>query len=98
MTRIKHILDLMEQVLKDLESTNDLGLVSSKYGVPNHAIYRFRRERLKAPEVSKDKKIKELSQELADKDLEKKILRELLREKLKGLPTDHEFIPVRKPN
>jgi transposase-like protein len=86
MTRTKHSSDLIEQVLKDLESTNDLGLVSRKHGVPTHAFYRFRRERLKGPEVSKDKKIKELSQELADKDLENKILRELKKETNQVMP------------
>lgn len=37
MTRTKYSSDLIEQVLKDLESRNDLALVSRKHGVPTHA-------------------------------------------------------------
>ena len=70
MGREKYSAELIEQVIKDFKSTNDVNLISQKYGVPIHAIYRFRRKKLKAPEVSKDKKIKELSKEVADKELE----------------------------
>jgi hypothetical protein len=66
MARAKYSPELIEQVLKDFESTRDINLVSQKHGVPTHAIYRFRGDKLNAPEISKDKKIKEL----ADKDLE----------------------------
>ena len=60
----KYSPELIEQVLKELESTGDIELVSRKHNVPTHAIYRHRRERLKAPSTSKDNRIKELSKEL----------------------------------
>ena len=88
MGREKYSTELIEQVIKDFKSTNDVNLISQKHGVPIHAIYRFRREKLKAPEVSKDKKIKELSKEVADKELEIKILRELLKKTYQVMPIE----------
>lgn len=88
MSRVKYTPELIGQVLKDLESSGDVNLVSQKHGVPTHAIYRFRRNKLNAPEISKDKKIKELSKELADKDLENQILRELLKKTYQVMPID----------
>jgi hypothetical protein len=88
MSQIKYSPELIEQVLKDFESTNDINLVCHKHKIPAHAVYRFRRDRLKAPEISKDKKIRELSKELADKDLEVKILRELLKKTYQVMPID----------
>jgi hypothetical protein len=88
MSQIKYSPELIEQVLKDFESTNDVSLVSQKHKIPAHAVYRFRRDRLKAPEISKDKKIRELTRELADKDLENKILRELLKKTYQVMPID----------
>ncbi len=83
MKNIKYSPELIEQVLKDLESTSDAALVAQRHGVPKHAVYRFRCDKMKGPEISKDKKIKELSRQLADKDLETKILRELLKKLIK---------------
>lgn len=88
MGREKYSSELIEQVLKDLESTGDVSLVSQKHSIPAHAIYRFRREKLKAPEISKDKKIKVLSKELAEKDLENQILRELLKKTYQVMPIE----------
>jgi hypothetical protein len=76
---MKYIPELRTQVLNDLEQTQDVKLVSDRYGVPAHAIYRMRRERLASLEESKEKKIRELAQELKEKYLEIKILRELLK-------------------
>jgi predicted RNase H-like nuclease (RuvC/YqgF family) len=88
MSQIKYSPELIEQVLKDLESTKDVSLICQKHKIPAHAVYRFRRDKLKAPEISKDKKIRELSKELADKDLEVKILRELLKKTYQVMPID----------
>lgn len=86
MAKTKYKPELIEQALADLESTGDVSSVAQKYNIPVHAIYRFRRDKLKAPELSKDKKIKELSKELADKDLENQILRELLKKTYQVMP------------
>lgn len=88
MSKVKYSPELIEQVLKDLKATNDLKLVSRKYSIPTHAIYRFRRDNLNAPEISKDKKIRELSKELVEKDLENKILRELLKKTYQVMPIE----------
>lgn len=90
MGRLKYSSELIEQVLGDLTATGDIQLVSKKHGIPTYAIYRFRREKLKAPEISKDKKIRELSKELADKDLENKILRELLKKTYQVMPIEFQ--------
>ncbi len=88
MAREKYSIELISQVLKDFSSTGDVNLASQKYGVPTHAIYRFRRDTLKSPEISKDKKIKKHTQELADKDLENQILRELLKKTYQVMPIE----------
>ena len=88
MSRLKYSPELVAQALNDLESTGDVNLVSQKYQIPNHAIYRFRRDKLKAPEISKERKIKELSQKLADKDLENRILRELFKKTYQVMPIE----------
>ena len=88
MSRRKYTEELIEIVLKDLESTADPQAVSERHNVPVHAIYRFRRERLAAPEISKDKKIRELTKELQDKELETRILRELLKKTYQVMPIE----------
>jgi hypothetical protein len=86
MPKTKYKPELIEQALADFESTGDVSSVSQKYKIPIHAIYRFRRDKLKAPELSKDKKIKELTKEVSDKDLEIQILRELLKKTYQVMP------------
>jgi transposase-like protein len=88
MGKIKYSEELVKQVLSDFESTGDVHLVSKKHGVPAYAIYRFRRRTLKTPEASKDKKIKELTKELANKELENKVLRELLKKTYQVMPIE----------
>jgi predicted RNase H-like nuclease (RuvC/YqgF family) len=88
MAKNKYSPALIEQVLKELDITGDIELVSRKHNVPPHAIYRFRREKLKAPSASKENRIKELSKELAEKDLEIKILRELLKKTYQVMPIE----------
>jgi transposase-like protein len=88
MSYLKYSPELIEQVLKDLQSVKDVNIVSEKHGIPPHAIYRFRRDKLKSPEISKDKKIKELTTELQKKDLEVRILRELLKKTYQVMPID----------
>ena len=90
MSRKKYSPELIAQVLNDLNSTGDINIVSQKHGVPVHAIYRFRRDSLKEPEVAKEKKIKELTKELADKDLENRILRELLKKTYQVMPNESQ--------
>lgn len=51
------------RVIKDFEATGDAKLVADKHSIPEHAVYRIRREQLVSPEVFKDKKIRELTQE-----------------------------------
>lgn len=86
MAKTKYKPELIEQALADLESTGDAASVAQKHNIPVHAIYRFRRDKLKAPELSKDKKIKELAKEVSDKDLEIQILRELLKKTYQVMP------------
>lgn len=88
MSKIKYTPELRAQIIKDLESTNDVKLVAKKHSVPEHAVYRIKRENLRAPEIAKEKKIKQLTKELADKDLENQILRELLKKTYQVMPID----------
>lgn len=88
MPKVRYSPELKRQALKDFLDTKDVVLVSKKLGIPAHAIYRFKREELTAPEVNKEKKIKELNSELAKKDLENKILRELLKKTYQVMPIE----------
>ena len=80
--------ELRRQVLKDLNDLKSIPLVARKHGIPVHAIYRFRKEDLHSPELNKDKKIRELRSELDDKELEIKILRDLLKKTYQVMPTE----------
>ena len=84
----KYSPELRAQVIKDFDQTADAKLVASKHSIPEHAVYRIRREQLASPGLSKDKKIRELSQELQKKDLEVRILRELLKKTYQVMPID----------
>lgn len=84
----KYSPELRAQVIKDFELTGDAKLVAAKHAIPEHAVYRIRREQLATPEVSKDKKIRELTQDLQKKDLENRILRELLKKTYQVMPID----------
>ena len=88
MSRVKYSPEQRTQALKELEECKDVDLVSRKLDIPKHAIYRFRREQLKSPQESKDKQIKLLNQELKEKDLEVRILRELLKKTYQVIPID----------
>ena len=88
MAEPKYSPELRDQVVKDFAATHDAAAVAAKHAIPEHAVYRFRREQLASPEVSKDKKIRELSQELQKKDLENRILRELLKKTYQVMPID----------
>ena len=81
--------ELRAQVIKDFEQTSDAKLVAAHHSFPEHAVYRIRREQLASPVLSKDKKIRELSQELQKKDLEVRIL--ILRELQK---TTYQVMPI----
>jgi hypothetical protein len=80
--------ELRRQVLKDLNDLKSVPLVAKKHGIPVHAIYRFRKEDFHSPELNKDKKIRELRSELDDKELEIKILRDLLKKTYQVMPTE----------
>lgn len=80
--------ELRRQVLKDLEELKSVPLVAKKHGIPAHAIYRFKKDELHAPEVNKDKKIRELRTQLDEKDLENKILRDLLKKTYQVMPIE----------
>jgi hypothetical protein len=88
MSKKRYSPELRRQVLKDLEEIKDPGLVAKKLNIPVHAVYRFKREELSAPEVNKEKKIKELNAELVRKELENKILRELLKKTYQVMPIE----------
>lgn len=90
MAKEKYSPELKEQVLKDLDEVGDIGLVCQRHNVPKHAVYRFRRERLKCPSINKDQKIKSLNKELKDKELENRILRELLKKTYQVMPIELE--------
>lgn len=88
MSREKYSPELKAQILKDLEETRDVGLVSQRHGVPRHAIYRFKRDALIPPGVNKDKLLKQKEKELQDMELENKILRELLKKTYQVMPIE----------
>jgi transposase-like protein len=88
MSHNKYSPELRAQVIKDFEQTADAKLVAARHSIPEHAVYRIRREQLASPGLSKDKKIRELSQELQKKDLEVRILRELLKKTYQVMPID----------
>jgi uncharacterized coiled-coil DUF342 family protein len=50
--------------------------------------YRFKKDELHAPEVNKDKKIRELHSKLDEKELEIKILRDLLKKTYQVMPIE----------
>lgn len=56
----KYLEEQREQALKELEACGDINLVSRKLNIPTHAIYRFRREKLKS-QVSQAQEIKRLT-------------------------------------
>jgi len=80
--------ELRRQVLKDLDELKLATLVAKKHGIPVHAIYRFKREEQYSPELNKDKKIKELRNQLDEKELEVRILRDLLKKTYQVIPTE----------
>lgn len=80
--------ELRRQVLKDLDELKLATLVAKKHGIPVHAIYRFKREEQYSPELNKDKKIKELRNQLDEKELEVRILRDLLKKTYQVMPTE----------
>lgn len=80
--------ELRRQVLKDLEELKSVPLVAKKHGIPVHSIYRFKKDEQHAPEINKDKKIKELRTQLDEKELENKILRDLLKKTYQVMPTE----------
>ena len=84
----KYSPELKEQVLKDLDEVGDINVVCQKHNIPKHAVYRFRRDRLKSPILNKDRTIKELNKELREKNLENQILRELLKKTYQVMPID----------
>ena len=84
----KYSEELKVQVLKGLAELGDTKLVADRYSIPTWVVRRFKREGLKQPEISKDKKIKELSTELEKKELENKILRELLKKTYQAMPIE----------
>lgn len=88
MAKEKYSPELKEQVLKDLDEIGDINVVCQKHNVPKHAVYRFRRSRLNSPSLNKDKQIKSLSKELREKDLENRILRELLKKTYQVMPIE----------
>lgn len=89
MGQIKYSPDRIDSVLKDLKETGDIDAVSERHQIPKHAIYRYRRLRENIPRENKDKQIKQLSKELKEKDLENKILRELLKKTYQVLPIEY---------
>lgn len=90
MAKEKYSPELKEQVLKDLDEVGEIDLVCQRHNVPKHAVYRFRRERLKSPSINKDQQIKSLNKELKDKELENRILRELLKKTYQVMPIELE--------
>lgn len=88
MAKKRYSPELRRQVLKDFNETKDAALVAEKLGIPIHVVYRFKREEQSAPEINKDKKIKELRTQLDEKELEVKILRELLKKTYQVMPIE----------
>jgi hypothetical protein len=83
----KYSEELKVQVLKSLEEVGDAKAVAERHNNPVWVVRRFRREKLKSPEINKDKKIKQLTQQLKDKELENLILRELLKKTYQAMPS-----------
>ena len=90
MAKEKYSSELKEQVLKDLDEVGEIDLVCQRHNVPKHAVYRFRRARLKSPSINKEQQIKSLNKELKEKDLENRILRELLKKTYQVMPIELE--------
>jgi hypothetical protein len=83
----KYSEELKVQVLKSLEEVGDAKAVAERHHIPVWVVRRFRREKLKSPEINKDKKIKQLTQQLKDKELENLVLRELLKKTYQVMPS-----------
>ena len=54
MSQNKYSPELRAQVIKDFENTSDAKLVAARHSIPEHAVYRIRREQLASPGLSKD--------------------------------------------
>lgn len=83
----KYSQELKAQILKDLEEVGDVKTVAARYQISVWAVRRFRREKLRAPEISKDKKIKQLTKQLKEKEFENMVLRELLKKTYQVMPS-----------
>jgi len=71
--------DVREQVMREVEDTGDLPAVALKHAIPVGTIHHWLSKRKNAGKLAKERDFKALKRELADKDLEVQILRELLK-------------------
>ena len=71
--------ELKEKVLREARETGNIGLVADKYEINRPTVYSWiKNDKYKEKNQTK-KSIKTLEKELAEKGLENKILRELLK-------------------
>ena len=68
-----------EQILKEVGDTGNAKLVAAKHGIPASTVHTWTRKSKNAAVTSREKSVKQLKKELADKDLENKILKDLLK-------------------
>lgn len=74
-----HDLDFKMKVLKEAEEVRNVSLVARKYSLKPSTVFTWKKSLEGKERLSKEKGIKELKRELADKELENQILKELLK-------------------
>ena len=83
----KYSEELKVQVLKSLDEVGDTKAVAQRHQIPVWVVRKFRREHLRSPEINKDKKIKQLAQQLKDKEFENEVPGELLKKTYQVMPS-----------
>ena len=72
-------LEFKKKVLQEVDEVQNTSLVAKKYSLAPSTVFTWRKS-LQFKEInSKEKSIKELKKELADKELENQVLKELLK-------------------
>lgn len=68
-----------EKILKDVRETGNIGVVAKRYGVAPSTIHSWLKRIKNKDAISSKKSIRQLERQLADKDLEIQVLKELLK-------------------
>jgi transposase len=71
--------DFKKKIMEEVSSTGNVGAVAKKYKIPPTTVYSWNYRKKTNKKLVKDKEHRNYKNELAEKDLEIKILKELLK-------------------